>query len=73
MSEPPVVKLGPISHIGIVVEDCEKAAAWWERVFGVGPFSTDVYELDASTDFRFRGKPAKARMKAEQKAAKGRR
>ena len=60
----PTVKLGPISHIGIAVEDCEKAAAWWERVFGVGPFSTDVYVLDASTRFRFKGEPAKARMKA---------
>lgn len=64
MSEAPVVELGPISHVGIVVEDCEKAAAWWQRVFGVGPFSTDVYVLDASTKFRFKGKPAEARMKA---------
>ncbi len=64
MSQTPIVQLGPISHIGIVVEDCEKAAAWWERVFGVGPFSTDVYELNAATQFRFKGKPAEARMKA---------
>ena len=64
MSEAPVVQLGSISHVGIVVEDCEKAAAWWERVFGIGPFSTDIYVLDASTKFRFRGKPAEARMKA---------
>lgn len=64
MTEGPVVELGPLSHVGIVVEDCEKAAAWWERVFGVGPFSTDTYVLDASTHFRFKGKPAEARMKA---------
>lgn len=64
MSESPVVQLGPISHVGIAVEDCEKAAAWWQRVFGIGPFSTDTYILDASTNFRFRGKPAEARMKA---------
>ena len=64
MSEAPVVQLGPISHIGIVVEDCEKAAAWWQRVFGVGPFSTDTYVLDESTHFRFKGEPARARMKA---------
>ena len=63
-STPPVVTLGPISHIGIAVNDCEKAAAWWERVFGVGPFSTDTYVLDASTGFRFKGEPAEARMKA---------
>ena len=64
MSEAPVVQLGPISHVGIVVEDCEKAAAWWQRVFGVGPFSTDTYVLDESTHFRFKGEPATARMKA---------
>lgn len=64
MPDSPVVQLGPISHVGIAVEDCEKAAAWWERVFGIGPFSTDVYELDAATNFRLRGRPAKARMKA---------
>lgn len=59
-----VVQLGPISHVGIVVEDAVKAAAFWERVFGVGPFSIDTYELDESTHFRFKGKPARARMKA---------
>ena len=64
MSEEPIVRLGPISHIGIVVKDCEKAAAFWERVFGIGPFSTDTYVLDTSTKFRFRGEPAEARMKA---------
>ena len=60
----PVIELGPLSHIGIAVEDCEAAAAWWERVFGVGPFSTDTYILDASTNFHFKGKPAEAKMKA---------
>jgi 4-hydroxyphenylpyruvate dioxygenase-like putative hemolysin len=64
MPNSPTVKLGPISHIGIVVEDCVKAAAWWERVFGVGPFSTEEYVLDASTRFKFKGEPAEARMKA---------
>jgi catechol 2,3-dioxygenase-like lactoylglutathione lyase family enzyme len=59
-----VVELGPISHVGIVVEDAEKAAAFWERVFGIGPFSIDVYELDASTHFKWKGEPAEARMKA---------
>jgi 4-hydroxyphenylpyruvate dioxygenase-like putative hemolysin len=60
----PTVKLGPISHVGIVVEDCEKAAAFWERVFGIGPWSIDVYELNASTKFKWKGEPAEARMKA---------
>lgn len=64
MSQEPIVQLGPISHIGIVVEDCEAAAAWWERVFGVGPFSIDTYELNAETHFKYRGEPAEALMKA---------
>ena len=64
MAQAPVIELGPISHVGIAVEDCEAAAAWWERVFGVGPFSTDTYILDASTHFEFKGKPAEAKMKA---------
>lgn len=59
-----MVRLGPISHIGIVVDDAEKAAAFWERVFGVGPFSIGVYELNASTKFMYNGEPAEARMKA---------
>ena len=63
-SSEPVVQLGPISHVGIVVEDCVEAAAYWERVFGIGPFSIDVYELNASTHFKFKGEPAEARMKA---------
>ena len=63
-STEPVVQLGPISHVGIVVEDCVEAAAYWERVFGVGPFSIEVYELNASTHFKFKGEPAEARMKA---------
>ena len=64
MSAASVVQLGPISHVGIAVEDCEKAAAWWERVFGIGPFSTETYVLDESTGFRFKGEPARAKMKA---------
>ena len=43
--------------MGIVAEDCEKAAAFWERVFGIGPFSIDVYELNEKTQFRFKGEP----------------
>jgi methylmalonyl-CoA/ethylmalonyl-CoA epimerase len=62
-STPSAVKLGPISHIGIVVDDCEKAAEWWNRVFGI-EFSTGVYVLDESTNFTYRGEPAKSRMKA---------
>ena len=60
----PTVRLGPISHVGIVVKDCEKAARWWERVLGVGPFTVGVWELDEKTQFRYRGKPGRAKVKA---------
>lgn len=60
----PTVRLGPLSHIGAVVKDCEKAAAWWERVLGVGPFSIGVWELDEKHQFRYRGKPGRAKVKA---------
>jgi methylmalonyl-CoA/ethylmalonyl-CoA epimerase len=59
----PATKLGPVSHIGIVVDDCEKAAEWWERIFGIS-FSTGVYILDESTNFKYRGQAAKSKMKA---------
>jgi len=54
-------KLGPLSHIGIVVKDLDKAIEYYSSVFGLGPFSTDVYELKG---FLYRGKPADARVKA---------
>jgi methylmalonyl-CoA/ethylmalonyl-CoA epimerase len=57
------IRLGPISHIGIAVDDCEKAAEWWERTFGL-KFSTGVYVLDEASEFHYRGQPAKSRMKA---------
>lgn len=60
----PTVRLGPISHFGVVVKDCEKAAAWWEQVLGVGPFMVGVWELDETTQFRYRGKPGRAKVKA---------
>jgi len=60
----PVVKLGPISHIGIVVEDAEKAAEFYSRVFGVGPFETRVYDMNDAPYFLVDGKQAPAIFKA---------
>ena len=60
----PVTKVGPISHIGIVVEDAEKAADFYERVFGVGPFTTKVYDMSEGSYFLIDGKPAAAKFKA---------
>lgn len=63
MSEP-VIKVGPISHIGIVVEDAEKAAEFYTRVFGVGPFTTKVYDMSEAPYFLIDGKPSTAIFKA---------
>ena len=60
----PVVKVGPISHIGIVVEDAEKAAEWYSRVFGVGPFTTKVYDMSEAPYFLVDGKQVEPKFKA---------
>lgn len=60
----PRVKLGPVHHIGIVVEDVDKAAEYYSSVFGLGPFGTGVYEGNETTGFTYRGQPARARVKA---------
>ena len=55
------VKLGTLSHIGIVVKDMDRAMKYYGSVFGLGPFTTNVYELKG---FMYRGQPANARVKA---------
>jgi len=55
------VKLGPLNHIGIVVKDMDKAMEYYGSVFGLGPFTTEVYELKG---FLYRGQPADARVRA---------
>jgi methylmalonyl-CoA/ethylmalonyl-CoA epimerase len=55
------VTLGKLSHVGIVVRDMDKAMEYYSSVFGLGPFTTEVYDLKS---FIFRGKTASARVKA---------
>jgi catechol 2,3-dioxygenase-like lactoylglutathione lyase family enzyme len=62
MSEP-VVKLGPISHIGLVVENADEAAALWTRLFGI-EFDIRDYDMSNAPYFLVRGKPAKPRFRA---------
>lgn len=57
----PKAKLGRLSHVGIVVRDLNKAMEYYGSVFGLGPFSTQTYDLN---QFLFRGKPANARVRA---------
>jgi len=55
------VTLGKLSHVGIVVIDLDKAMEYYASVFGLGPFTTEVYDLKS---FVYRGKTASARVKA---------
>ncbi|MBM4463747.1 MAG: hypothetical protein FJ012_10565 [Chloroflexi bacterium] len=55
------VKLGKLSHIGVVVRDIDKAIEYYTSVFGLGPFTTEVYDLRS---FIYRGQTASARVKA---------
>ena len=57
----PAAKLGPMSHIGIVVRDIDQAMEYYSSVFGLGPFDIQVHTLDP---FVFRGKTSRARVKA---------
>ena len=53
--------LGRLSHVGIVVRDMDQAMEYYSSVFGLGPFTTEVYDLKS---FIFRGHNASARVKA---------
>ena len=59
-----LVKVGPISHIGVVVDDLDEAVKFYGEIFGVGPF--EIVDFDAAdTDFFYSyGKPAKPKMRA---------
>ena len=57
----PEVKLGSLSHIGIVVRDMDEAIQYYSSVFGIGPFNTEIYDLN---EFVHRGKPVNAKVKA---------
>ena len=60
----PVVQVGPVSHVGIVVEDCVKAAEFYTRVFGIGPFDILEFDMAGADYFLADGKPAKPVFKA---------
>jgi catechol 2,3-dioxygenase-like lactoylglutathione lyase family enzyme len=53
----PTLNLPPVSHIGIVVKELDKAIAYYENVFGLGPFvwskmrSSERYYYGRPTDF----------------------
>lgn len=55
------VKLGPLSHVGIVVRNMDEAIEYYSSVFGIGPFNTEVYDLN---EFIHQGRPVNAKVKA---------
>lgn len=57
MSEP-VVKLGPIAHVGIAVKDCNKAAEFFTKMFGL-QFDIADYDMSTGKYFHIDGKPAR--------------
>ncbi len=59
----PVVKLGPVAHIGLAVKDCNKTAAFYTRMFGI-EFTIDDYAMGEGMRFNIDGKPARARFRA---------
>jgi catechol 2,3-dioxygenase-like lactoylglutathione lyase family enzyme len=61
----PVIQVGRISHLGIAVKDCEKTAAFFSRVFGIGPFDIQEYDMGPLAEYYLvDGKPAKPKYKA---------
>lgn len=59
-----LVKLGPVSHIGIVVEDVDEAVRFYSETFGIGPF--EIVEFDAANTeyFHSYGQPAAPKFRA---------
>jgi catechol 2,3-dioxygenase-like lactoylglutathione lyase family enzyme len=62
--EKSLVKVGPISHIGIVVNDVDEAARFYGETFGVGPFEVVDFDGEHTDYFLSYGEPAKPKMKA---------
>ncbi len=56
-----VVKLGKMSHVGIVVRDMDRAVEYYTSVFGLGPFERSIYEF---ASFEYRGKVNRVRIEA---------
>jgi methylmalonyl-CoA/ethylmalonyl-CoA epimerase len=61
----PVIKVGRVSHVGISVKDCEKTAEFLGRVFGLGPFDIQEYDMENLADYYLvDGKPSWPKFKA---------
>jgi len=56
-----VVKMGKMSHVGIVVKDMDRAVEYYSSVLGLGPFERSTFEFD---DFVYRGRGTRVRVEA---------
>jgi len=53
-----------MAHVGIVVKDCRKAAEWYTKMFGIGPWDINDYDMAQGKYFHVDGKPAKPKFRA---------
>ena len=61
----PLVKLGAVSHIGIVVKDVKKTAEFLADVLGIGPWEFLEFDMAKDADyFLSYGKPTTPQFKA---------
>jgi methylmalonyl-CoA/ethylmalonyl-CoA epimerase len=60
----PLVNAGPISHVGVVVDDLDAAIAFYGATFGVGPFHVVEFDGAATDYFHSYGQPARPKMRA---------
>jgi methylmalonyl-CoA/ethylmalonyl-CoA epimerase len=58
----PKIKMGPISQVGIVVKDLQKAVDNYQEKFGIGPWMTMRIGVPLLRDLTLRGKPVEASM-----------
>lgn len=59
-----LVTLGQLHHIGVVVRDVDKAVEYFTSIFGLGPFTTQVFDMKDFDYALCRGKPTQSVLKA---------
>lgn len=48
------LKVSPLAHVGVIVQDLDKSVQLYESVFGIGPFR----QIELRREGTFRGQPA---------------
>lgn len=60
----PLVRLGPVSHIGIVVDSIDEAVSFYSETFGIGPWQIVDFDGTKTDYFLSYGEPAEPNFKA---------